>query len=89
MIKIYGFKTFNLDKVLLTAEELKLDYDYIQLSPANGEHKSPEHLQRHPLGEIPAIEHNGKMLFESNAICRYLAVLKESSLHTEIGRAHV
>ncbi|MBA3582807.1 MAG: glutathione S-transferase family protein [Gammaproteobacteria bacterium] len=73
MLKIYGFPTFNLNKVLFTAEEIGLEYEYVALDPTKNEHKTLEHIQRQPLGKIPAIEHNDKAIFESAAICRYLA----------------
>ncbi len=83
MIKLYGFNTQNNLKTLLTAEELSLKYEYIAIRPSKGEHKTPAHLQRHPLGKIPALEHNGKFLFESNAICRYLASLSNNTLYPQ------
>ncbi|MCF7982099.1 MAG: glutathione S-transferase N-terminal domain-containing protein, partial [Pseudomonadales bacterium] len=86
-MKIYGFPTFNLTKVLLTAEELGLDYDYIALDPAKGEHKTPEHLQRHPLGKVPVLEHEGDYLYESAAICRYLSRISDSRLYSGDAKA--
>ena len=80
-MKIYGFPTFNLTKVLLTAEELGLDYEYVALDPSKAEHKTPEHLQRHPLGKVPVLEHEGDYLYESAAICRYLSRIGGSRLY--------
>lgn len=80
-MKIYGFPTFNVTKVLLTAEELGLDYEYIALDPLKGETKTPEHLQRHPLGKVPVLEHDGDYYYESAAICRYLARINEPPLY--------
>src|SRR5512138_2005115 len=37
-----------------------------------GTTKSPEHLARHPFGRIPAVEHDGFRLYESQAIIRYI-----------------
>ena len=81
MLKIYGAPTYNALKVVLTAEEAGMDYDYIEMNLAEGEQKSPEHLERHVLGKVPAIEHDGNALFESGAICRYLAQVSDSSLY--------
>jgi glutathione S-transferase len=39
---------------------------------AFGTTKSPEHLARHPFGRIPAIEHDGFKLYETQAIGRYI-----------------
>jgi glutathione S-transferase len=81
MLIIYGGPTFNATKVVLTAEEGGVKYDYVSLDLSGGEHKTPEHMSRHALGKIPAIEHNGRALFESCAICRYLAQAFETNLY--------
>lgn len=81
MLKVYGGPTFNAFKVILTAEESGMEFEYIPVNLAEGEHKTPEHIKRHVLGKIPAIEHDGKALFESAAICRYLAQVSDSELY--------
>jgi glutathione S-transferase len=81
MLTIYGIPTLNTVKVVLTAEWLELDYDYVPMDFSKGEHKTPEHLARHPLGKVPVIEHDGKPLFESNAISVYLAANSGTSLY--------
>ncbi len=83
MLKIYGASTFNATKVLFTAEELGLQYEYDHLDFAKGDHKSAEHLKRHPLGKVPALEHNGNYLFESASLCRYLANISNKQLYSE------
>lgn len=80
-MKIYGYATFNVTKVLLTAEEIGLDYDYVALDLAKGEQKLPQHLAIHPLGKVPALVHKGRPVFESAAICRYLARISDSPLY--------
>ncbi len=82
MLKIYGASTFNATKVLFTAEELGLSYDYIHLDFTKGDHKSAAHLARHPLGKVPAIEHDGRYLFESASLCRYLANISGKKLYS-------
>jgi len=72
-MNIYSFPTYNLTKILLTAEEVGQPYTLHLMDFATGEHKSPEHLKRHPLGKVPAVELGGKHYFESNSICRLLA----------------
>jgi glutathione S-transferase len=75
MIKIYGLHTPMFMKVVYAAEELGLNYQIIPIDLVKGETKTPEHLKRHPFGKIPVIEHEGRFLFESNAIVRYMGGL--------------
>lgn len=82
MLTIYGAPTFNATKIVLTAEELGIKYDYVHIDLRKGDQKSRAHLSRHPLGKVPAIEYNGKFLFESNNICRFLASSEDSSLYS-------
>ncbi|MBM4204043.1 MAG: glutathione S-transferase [Gammaproteobacteria bacterium] len=57
-----------------------------------GEHKTPEHLARHPSGKIPALEtDDGQFIGESVAICRYLEAMHPKpdllgSTPLEVGR---
>jgi glutathione S-transferase len=55
---------------LLTLEEKGADYEFAALAP--GALKQQPHLSRHPLGRIPAFEHDGWMLYETQAIMRYV-----------------
>lgn len=56
--------------VLATLEEKGARYRLAPLAPNAS--KSPEHLARHPFGRVPAFEHDGFMLYETQAILRYL-----------------
>lgn len=65
--------------VLATLEEKGARYRLAPLAP--GASKSPEYLARHPFGRVPAFEHDGFMLYETQAILRYLdRVLPQPSL---------
>ena len=56
--------------VLTTLEEKGASW---RLSPvAPGTLRSPEHLARHPFGRVPVLEHDGFLLYETQAILRYL-----------------
>ncbi len=37
-----------------------------------GAHREAPHLQRHPFGKVPAFEHDGFALYETQAILRYI-----------------
>lgn len=83
MLKIYGAKTFNAVKAVLTAEECGAEYEYVAMDFAKGEHKSPEYMKIHPLGKIPAMEHDGNPIFESNNMCRYIANISGKKLYSD------
>ncbi len=45
----------------------------IEVSLTGGENRTPDYLQVHPLGQIPALElDDGQVITDSMAICRYL-----------------
>ncbi len=82
MFQIRGINiSSNTTKVVYVAEELGIDYEFIAMDFTKGEHKSPDHLQRHPIGKLPTLTHDGRHLFESGAICRYLANLSNPALY--------
>jgi glutathione S-transferase len=56
--------------VLATLEEKGASYRLAPVVP--GTLQSPEHLARHPFGRVPVLEHDGFMLYETQAILRYL-----------------
>lgn len=51
---------------------LDIPVQLIDLDMANGAHKLPDFLAFSPLGKVPAIDDNGVLLADSNAICVYL-----------------
>jgi glutathione S-transferase len=55
---------------LTTLEEKGARYRFLPLAP--GGLRSPEHLARHPFGRVPVLEHDGFLLYETQAILRYL-----------------
>ena len=61
------------NKVRFLLHALDIAYDLQIVNPLTGEGQSPAHLQRHPAGKIPVLDDDGFILFESNAILRYLA----------------
>ncbi|KAM0213265.1 hypothetical protein ACHAPA_006418 [Fusarium lateritium] len=73
---LYGARgSTNTDRVRLTlAEGGFTDYELVLLNLAKGEQKSKEHFTHHPWGKVPAITFpDGFALYESRAICKYLA----------------
>ena len=58
--------------VRLALEEKGADYDLVEVDLLAGATKTPEHLARHPFGKVPAFEHDGFALYETDAIIRYV-----------------
>jgi len=56
--------------VFATLEEKGASYRLAAINP--GTTKLEPHLARHPFGRIPVLEHGGFMLYETQAILRYL-----------------
>jgi glutathione S-transferase len=69
--KIIGFPQSTYVWTARAAFNLKgVAYDFDAL--AIPEHKSPEHLARHPWGKVPVLEHGDVCLYETTAICSYI-----------------
>ena len=84
MLKIYGANLSSpANKIRMTAHVLDLEYEYIQINIREGENRTKEYLALHPAGKVPAIDDDGFVLFESDAIIKYLAVSEASSLYPE------
>ena len=74
MLKIWGRLTsVNVQKVVWCADELGLAYTRIDAGRDFGLLETPEYLAKNPNGLVPVIEDDGFVLWESNAIVRYLA----------------
>ena len=74
MLRIWGRKnSSNVRKALWIAEELGLAYESINAGGAFGINDQPEYLAKNPNGVVPMIEDGDFVLWESNAIVRYLA----------------
>lgn len=71
-ITVYGIPGSPfLRTVEAVLKEKAVDYRLQVMSP--GESKSAEYLeQRHPFGRVPAFEHDGFRLYETQAIIKYL-----------------
>jgi glutathione S-transferase len=75
MYKIYGdVNSGNCYKVKLLAEQLGVEYQWINVDTLKKETQSPTYLQKNPNGKIPLLETTeGQHLPESNAILYFLA----------------
>lgn len=73
-IKLYGFSlSGHVHRVELFLSLLDLPYDFIPVDVKNGAHKQPDFIAMHPFGQVPVIDDNGTILWDSNAVLVYLA----------------
>ena len=74
MLKILGRNnSVNVIKVLWCAAELGLDFVRTDIGGAFGGNNQPEYLAKNPMGRVPTVEDGDLILWESQAIVRYLA----------------
>jgi len=81
MFNLYGFFTQNTLKTLYVLEEVGADFEFHFVNLGTGEQKSEEFAKKTPMSKVPVLEHNGEHLFESGAICRYVANVTDSPLY--------
>ena len=81
MYRLYGYTTQNTRKALYVLEELGADFEFQFVNLGKGEQRSDEFAAMTPIGKVPVLEHGGRYLFESGAICRYVANVEDSPLY--------
>ena len=72
MLKFYFNGSPNPTKVALLLEELGLPYELIQIDTRTGAQFAPDFLAVNPNAKVPAIDDDGVVVFDSNAILLYL-----------------
>ncbi len=74
MLVVWGRNnSVNVQKVLWCCEEMVLGYERIDAGLAFGVVNTPQYRSLNPNGLVPTIDDDGFVLWESNAIVRYLA----------------
>ncbi len=73
-ITLWGFdgSTYVRTVRMLLAQRGVTDYRQVPLNVLKGEPRQPEHLERHPFGKVPVLDHDGLRILETSAIVRYL-----------------
>jgi glutathione S-transferase len=64
----------------MVAHALTIPFEYQKVDLMAGDQKKEEFLQMNPAGKVPVLKDGEFCLFESNAICRYLGRLKDTTL---------
>ena len=74
MLKIWGrTNSINVQKVLWCCGELNIPFERIDAGMQFGVNNTPEYKAKNPNALVPMIEEDGMILWESQAIVRYLA----------------
>jgi len=73
MIKIYGMLQSRALRPLWAAEEAGGDYEFHPVNMSNGEHHEEWFKSMNPCGKVPVMTDGDFTLFESPAICEYIA----------------
>jgi glutathione S-transferase len=89
LIKVWGRNTSsNVQKVMWAVEEIGLPHERIDIGGPFGKNRESAYLAMNPNGLVPTLEEDdGFLLWESNAIVRYLAakhraqMLEPADLH--------
>ena len=73
MIKLYTFPpSTNSRKVRIVLLEKALEFERVNVDLTKREQKNPEYLKIHPFGQVPALDDEGFVLYDSTVINEYL-----------------
>lgn len=73
MLKLYYAPRTRALRPRWVLEELGVPYELVRIDLSARQNRKPEYLAVHPLGSVPALDDDGTVIFESSAICTYLA----------------
>src|SRR5437867_12799887 len=73
MIKMYPFPDATYPgKIRMALLEKGLEFVRVTVDLSKGEQKSPEYLKIHPFGQVPALDDEGFIIYDSTVINEYL-----------------
>lgn len=73
MIKLYTFPpSTNSRKVRIALLEKGLEFERVNVDLSKREQKNPDYLKIHPFGQVPALDDEGFILYDSTVINEYL-----------------
>jgi glutathione S-transferase len=72
-MKLYYVPATRAGRPRWLLEELGVPYELVRLDPKQKENRQPEYLALNPTGHVPTLVDDSAVLFESAAICLYLA----------------
>jgi glutathione S-transferase len=76
VLKLYGMREATCtQRVFTTLAELGItDFELIKINLFEKEQKNPSYLALQPWGKLPLLDDDGYLVYESRAICKYLAL---------------
>jgi glutathione S-transferase len=73
MIKLYTFPlSTNSRKVRIALLEKGLEFERVNVDLTQREQKNPDYLKIHPFGQVPALDDEGFIIYDSTVINEYL-----------------
>ncbi|KAF9236274.1 glutathione S-transferase [Melanogaster broomeanus] len=74
VLQLYGFPTSTCTlRVAVVLKEKNVPFEFHMVDLTKGEHKAPAFVANQPFGQVPYIDDDGLILYESRAICRHIA----------------
>lgn len=75
VLKIHGMPMSTCTRrVAAVLKYLDVPYELVTVDLRAGAHKAPEYLAKQPFGQVPYMDDDGFILYESRAMARYVAV---------------
>ncbi|KAH6913539.1 glutathione S-transferase [Coprinopsis sp. MPI-PUGE-AT-0042] len=60
-------------RVAVVLLEKKVEFEFVPIDFSKGEHKAPSFVEKQPFGQVPYLDDDGFIVYESRAIGRYIA----------------
>lgn len=75
ILKLYGWTgSIATKRAAIILHEKRVPFEFVDVDIFKGEHKLPEFVAKQPFGEVPYLDDDGFVIFESRAIARYIAI---------------
>ncbi|KAL2945445.1 Glutathione S-transferase F13 [Bienertia sinuspersici] len=86
-MKLYGLPISTCTTTVMTClHEKQVEFELLPVNLFTAEHKQPPFLSKNPFGQIPVLEDDDLILFESRAISTYIAEKYKSNGTTDLLR---
>ncbi|KAF9037639.1 glutathione S-transferase [Panaeolus papilionaceus] len=74
VLKLYGLDTSTCTRRAATVmHEKKVPFEFVNVNIFEDENRKEEYLAKQPFGQVPYLDDDGFILYESRAIARYIA----------------